>query len=381
MAFRLTARQEKAVAIIPIFTAGASIFGSIAVIASVVHEHRRKRTNPYLRIMLALSSFDVLSSITIALGHFAVPASFSDRVWSFGNESTCIAAATIWQLSECGVVFYSGYLSFYFLLTIRFGMTAKNFARQVEPWMHGLAIVWSVGTAIFGATIGMFGPQIFISGCWVKRQPKGFNKRINLSTVALSWVILGGVWFVFFVAVCINYLIIFKFVRSTIARGRRHTSTFHSKFSRQDSCSLDFELESNNNNFPKRSRRSLDSQSRRIQEVATQGGFYVLAFTISNVTYAVARNFAVTVDNISDERRWFPFMVFHQLVVPLQGAMNMAVYFRPKYIRCRSRFSDQTRLWALRRSIFGESVLPVTKCCSEQPMAPEDPSIHEDVGS
>ena len=382
----LTIAQQKAVAILPIFSAAASVLGSTAVITSVLHEYHRNRINPYLRIMLALSSSDVLSSIIVALDGFVVPAESSDRIWVIGNKTTCIVTATFWQLAVCGVIFYSGYLSFYFLLTIRYGMTAKTFSRRIEPWMHGVAIAWSVGTAIFGATIGLFGEQTFIPGCWIHRQPKGFNKHIRCSSGVLSWIILGAPWFICFVSVCVNNLIIFKYVRSTINRARRHSTTYGANFSREDSCSVDFELDNSagvsSTQLPSSrvsdkqylpSSRVLDKQSRRIQEVATQGGFYVLAFTVSTVTYVIARCLQMAGLDASNERQWFPFIVLHQLFVPLQGSMNMIVYLRPKYALCRSRFSDQTRFWAFRRAIFGESVVPATNQCSEQSMPQEDP--------
>jgi hypothetical protein len=65
--------------------------------------------------------------------------------------------------------------------------------------------------------------------------------------------------------------------------------------------------------------------------------------------------------NESDHSTLFSLMVLHSLIIPSAGFFNLYIYLRPRY---PANFPKETRMWAVRRALYGES------CRSE--LAPDD---------
>ena len=80
------------------------------------HRHssnnNKRPITPYDRIMVGLSSTDIIASLSYALGPFLVPQSTSQRVWAIGNVASCTTLGFLTQLSFWSV-WYNCMLSFY----------------------------------------------------------------------------------------------------------------------------------------------------------------------------------------------------------------------------------------------------------------------------
>ena len=130
-------------------------------------------TTPYDRIMLGLSIYDVIASISYVLTPF-MGVSVSDsssRIWSIGTPATCTMMGVLQQISF-GAVWYNCMLSYYYLATIRFGVKRHVFAQRVETWIHVWTTFYFWATAIFGAVIGFYSEVSTGMGCWVNDYPK-----------------------------------------------------------------------------------------------------------------------------------------------------------------------------------------------------------------
>lgn len=109
--------------------------------------------------------------------------------------------------------------------------------------------------------------------------------------------------------------------------------------------------------------RTQANQNRRLRLVSSQALLFVGCYFISNVWTYILRLFeAQTTDYV--EEMELPYHHYHLLVLqaallPLQGWFNMMVYIRPKYLKYRSEYPKESKLWAIRRSILGSSVKPL----------------------
>lgn len=74
------------------------------------------------------------------------------------DTASLTALATILQIG-IGAILYSSCLSFYFVLTIRFGMREATFAKRIEKAMHFLVITFSLGTSVTGLVTDMYYPM------------------------------------------------------------------------------------------------------------------------------------------------------------------------------------------------------------------------------
>jgi len=147
----LSDTQEKVIAILPVVAAFFSVVGSAVIVRLT-----RGWQSSYERILFGLSVSDIASSTVNALAPYLVPAETSHRIYAFGNEASCTALGTLWQITTSGFM-YSGMLSLYYLLTIRMGVTETIFAKKVELMVHVTALGGPILSGFLGLGLGLYG--------------------------------------------------------------------------------------------------------------------------------------------------------------------------------------------------------------------------------
>lgn len=105
------------------------------------------------------------------------------------------------------------------------------------------------------------------------------------------------------------------------------------------------------------------SQQKRLRLVTSQAFLFVASYIVSSMVSYILRYIESQATSWVEEMEltlnFYVLMVLQAILLPLQGLFNMMVYIRPKYLKNRSDFSRESRLWALRRSILGAKVEPV----------------------
>lgn len=168
-----------------------------------------------------------------------------------------IGATTQISLSS---LFYCVALSFYFLATIRLGITQEQFAKKYEPWLHAFAAGYPILTATIGASLGAYSEVSVGIGCFLKDYPTGClgNDEVECHSDTLAWI-FGGVFVILcFPTLMVMNSMIYFHVRAELRRGLA---------------------------------RSLqrENQTRRIRQVATQAFLYVTAFSGTYIWTTVIR--------------------------------------------------------------------------------------------
>jgi len=296
----LTNEQEEVMSICMVISGLLSMFGSTTIVYRVLK--KKKNTKPFDRIMLGLSSFDIIGSFSFVLTPFAVPAASSPRVWAAGNDATCSFLGYLSQLS-IGAAWYSCLLSFYFLATLRLRVSNDDFAVRFEPYIHGLSLFYYLFTATLGVPFHLYNETELGLGCWItNRLPRDCTEQENCIGHIIAWFYGGLCLFFTMIALPLNYMFTYCFVRQTLKILARHNPT----------------------------------QARMVRSMAVQGTLYVLAFFVSYGPQLVVRILAVVFDyGRSNEPGIYWLLVLNSICYPLQGFLNMFVYSRPNYIRLR----------------------------------------------
>ncbi len=87
-----TLAEQKALAIIPHITGALSFFGSCNILYDVLlRDRKRKLTRPYYRILVFLSVYDAISSFSLGLSTWPIPAGTPEIYGAVGNTRTCTA--------------------------------------------------------------------------------------------------------------------------------------------------------------------------------------------------------------------------------------------------------------------------------------------------
>ena len=147
--YQLSSLQDKALLLLPIPSAMLSIIGSSTIIFMIFRIRQQQKLSPYTRLLLGLSVSDIVCSLSVSIGGFMRPQD-SPRVYALGNDTTCSVSGFFTQVSY-GALLYNAMLSFYFLLTARFGWSNKDLSKWLEPLMH----VFSIGYPLVTATAGL----------------------------------------------------------------------------------------------------------------------------------------------------------------------------------------------------------------------------------
>ncbi|CAJ1970412.1 unnamed protein product [Cylindrotheca closterium] len=404
--------REKILAILPIPSSILSIIGSSVILYMAFSTRKERKWTTYTRLLVGLSMCDIVSSISLGLAAF-MRRPESERVWAMGNDATCAAAGTLIQFSYSGL-FYNAFLSWYFVLTVRFGVKHDVIARKFEPIMHFISVGYPLVTAILGAILGVYAETSTGMGCWVNNYPDGCGEgpgQEKCQSAFLGFFYFGLPYVFSVTCIDINNLIIWFYVRKhrmpyllnktkQRSTARVNSSLFskdnHDENSLSDGIeSLDRELPSSigsnkssdgiivnetdsfaaSINHHKKyaqaddidhserdsSSRANKDQMRRLQLVSSQAFLFVLSYALCN-SWMGLQMIAEGVTPEKDEPKLmndiYGLMVLNAIFAPLQGFLNMLVFMRPKYVKARHQFPRETRAWAFRRAVLGDGVGP-----------------------
>jgi hypothetical protein len=150
---------------IPKVTGSLSIIGSAYIVQDVIRnsKKRKRSTHTYHRLMLGLSTADIIVSFC---GHFlsSWPLPKDSGIdYAFGSVGTCDATAFFNTIGIFGATLYNCSLTTLFLLQLKYLWTTKRIER-IEKWLHIVPWFTGLSFAIAGLAAKTFGP--FNSRCW-----------------------------------------------------------------------------------------------------------------------------------------------------------------------------------------------------------------------
>ena len=139
-----------------------SMIGSIYIIQDVLRNPRKRKESVYHRIMLGLSTFDALSSISLHfLGTWPQPKGYS--LSSFGTLATCDTTGFFTTLALIGAALYNCSLTTYFLIQLKYNWTRSRI-KDIEKWLH--IVPWTVATITSVACLAAWTYGPFLGTCW-----------------------------------------------------------------------------------------------------------------------------------------------------------------------------------------------------------------------
>jgi len=345
--------QEMILIVLQVGSAILSLIGSSTIVLKIARNlYRQKTTVPYDRIMLGLSTCDIVASCVYASSPFLLPAATSKRPWAFGTSSSCQFLGLVTQLACVWAIWYNCLLSCYFLLTVRFQVKRETFAKKYELWMHLSGAIFFPITAIVGYLGGWYGEQELTLQCWNKDVPTGCDEFGENCTgdadVIVGLVYAGLPGAITLISLLVNNTVIYLHVRKTFSKKTNSSSS-----STPDS--FDDEKSVSSVSTLNRERQLLQEKFQK--EIATQGFFYVFFFLITLTPMAVL----LVLDGIvgydgSDKPELYPLLVLNSLLVPLQGFFNGFIYVRPAYHRFRAKNPTKPMWFILKRALFDPNI-------------------------
>lgn len=324
--------QEIGLYVLTMISATISIVGSSTIVYKVVKNLHTAL--PYDRFLLGLSSCDIVASLTFFVAPFMLPKATSQRVWASGNEGTCTALGFLTQFSYSAFV-YNGMLSFYYLLTVRYGVKRQTLAKKYEPWMHISVVGFFLATASIGAAIGLYNEIDLGPGCWIRDYPRGCYEVGGCTGHYFGWVFTGLPTLFTLFSVIVNNLVIYFHVKRIFGASDNSNAPGAAVFQRRTSM----------------------RHKEQIRDVARQGLLYVGSFFLCYSCQFVLRvleSSPFPADEKEGQVYWL--LLLDAFLRPLQGFVNLLVYTRPNYVKLREAFPEMSKKWALRKAFTSPDI-------------------------
>jgi len=299
--------QRKALALIPKFTGGLSLLGSLFLSFDIIFRYdegnnsrrrgpqQRKINSIYHRIMLGLSIFDFIASFVNILSTWPTPSDQAGVVFlASGSTATCTAQGFFNEFGNITTPLYSASLCVWYLLYLKYGWKERD-CRKIEYLFHVIPIAVGFGMAVVGLPLTLYNNSGYL--CWYAPYPAGCSgdgcTRGQMAGI-FRWIHYGIVW---------SAIIFVTYAMSAIylaVRRQENASSRHNIFS-----------------GPGRSKS---------EAVAKQALLYVCALYI---TWAFTT--ATRISQTAFKHNSMVLLLLMCTFFPLQGFWNALIYFRPKH--------------------------------------------------
>jgi len=291
-------------------TGMSSILGSSLIIYMILSDRKRKLVRPYHRIMLLMSLFDVIQTMSMVVSYTAFPLE-SHFLGAKGNSCTCMAQSFCIVLGY-GVPLYNSCLNIYYVLTIRYNITSEQFAK-LEPILHVICILVPFSMAII---LNMFDD---VAPLGLVCQPRG---KLSMWTIRLLFSYC-------FMACITSMICICWTVTSQANKMRNYTSSA-------------------------RRSRVEDDRKKTIKQAFLYSSAFILTYVFPLIGSAYTKGMAdVPLPNT--------MTVLICIFYPLQGFWNFVFYIRPGVQRTMKTNPSMSYLGAARDVIFNPTIVETTQ--------------------
>jgi len=331
----------------PLVPALLSIGGSCLIVQRVLRS-AKLRDSTYERLMVGLSSVDILLSITFII--------FPLKFCPFVKPSTaCTLNGFLLTVCFAGPL-YNTVLSFYYLLIVVYNVPDQRIKQRYEPFFHGLAIGYAMIGGIVGLVLKVFNPISNTISCWAAEWPQGCQgdecrrgEHAALFKYTVGVVPLLGV----LVALIVNNVLIFRTVRRAVIKTTKYTSptvsvsaTLRSSMSHDNTNNVDFAEQAR----PTEAQPPTTVSKTRL--VAVQSIFYVLAYLLCFIWPLLILVAGMIDPEGMQSGNYFLLIVLQMVFYPSQGFFNTFVYARPMYLRLRRQFPEMSRWKCFHRALL-----------------------------
>ena len=213
------------------------VSGSISALASLtiiiaIRRSNLKLSTIYRRLFYGLIISDLIQSLSQGVLSALLKPKGAMRI-AIGNETSCDIVGFAGTLGVSCSVWYSLSIFIYYLCVVKFEMEERKIQKYIEPFLHGIPILFSLIISTYTLSINYFNST---TGhvCWIA-PPKNEDGEIEEEewrhAMILRWVASGGPILFVFVCNCIICATIWW----TIYFQSKETSEYYGRASAQHS--------------------------------------------------------------------------------------------------------------------------------------------------
>jgi len=126
-------------------TASISVISSIIIIVMILRS-KKKLSETFHSITFGISLTNILLSVALSFGPILSPKGISTAspIKALGNQLTCNAQGFFYMIGASAGPLYAISLQLFFLLGIKYSISTKDITKKVEPFLHGVPILFGL---------------------------------------------------------------------------------------------------------------------------------------------------------------------------------------------------------------------------------------------
>ncbi|KAL7529401.1 hypothetical protein ACHAWF_002965 [Thalassiosira exigua] len=142
-------------------SAAAISVASSCLLTWVISKSSDRLSTTYHRLLLGMTIGDILYSSLYLTSNAPTPSDMNYMVWNArGNQASCTVVGTFNSMGFFVSIVYNCSLNFYYLIKIRYNKPDVYIKRRVEPWLHGVPILFALITTTVNLVTKGFNPNI-----------------------------------------------------------------------------------------------------------------------------------------------------------------------------------------------------------------------------
>jgi len=350
-------QQTRIVQIIQSISGSLSLVGSLLIL-QILLASKHKLNTTYRRLIFGMSFFDACSSCAQAFSLIPTTSIVGCNIQGF-----------FMHIGTLVTQMYNGCLCIYYVLTVCYDKQDLWIRKRVEPFFHGVAILWNISTGIFLWVTQNFNHAG--ANCWIAPSPRDcvIDDHIECvrghSAIQYRWWFSGyQTIFIFILVVVSMMMMVGKVIRqerimekrfSVMPRNIQSLSVQRNDNDEEmekHSPKLTFTLLQKIRSFRNRNsdgesptqdthvtpgmvRAPSNSSNGAKREMVKQAFVYVLAYFLPFIFPVIFQ-----ILYAKKNERVFPVWILLSLFMPLQGFLNAIVFVRPRIVRYQKNHPD-----------------------------------------
>lgn len=299
-----------------------SLCGSLTIIYILLQSNRQLDSS-YRRLVFGMSVSDVISS-----GFFAI--CFIPR----RSVLACNIQGFLFHVGVTTTPMYNASLCIYYLVSIFFEKDEQWIKKRLEPFLHGVPIIWNLLATVFLLRSGSINETGVL--CWIGPKPMDCLEDPNMECERglfadkYRWLFVGYQTLLNFLIILISMIMVCVKVASQERKLNRTVAIRRTSRISQSVTEGVTDVESVIFQRPKKRKKGVQQR-----KAANQALVYVLAyffpFLFPTIHYAIKSMLG---------KRSFTTWLLMAIFMPLQGLLNAIVFIRPRFIALRQRHPD-----------------------------------------
>jgi hypothetical protein len=222
-------KTQVAVITVASMTAGlGSLIGSITIII-MIFLSSQKLSNPFRRIIFGISFFDCIQSLSHAFVIFKTNP-YKSTWFALGNKFSCKGLVFFQLAGHNGALLYTLAINIFYICLIKYNMRRDTYVLRVEPFLHGIPIIWALIAGLVVLVTGHINPSnVPTHECYIAPYPAIclYNPDIECvrgkKALILRLIFFLGPIFVTFVGVLSTYAVLWRTVKTQETRMKKYS--------------------------------------------------------------------------------------------------------------------------------------------------------------